>query len=76
MSSYNVKYQVSNDILDHSKYVYPHNLESKKYLDFVNDWTMNHKMKIIQMKMKSMIFNFTNNHHFTTRLEINGENVN
>ena len=75
MSSYNVKFQVPNDILDHNQYIHPHNLESQEYLDLINEWTMNQKMKINQKKTKSMIFNYTNNHQFTTRLKLNGENV-
>ena len=32
-------------------------------------------MIINQKKTKNMIFNFTNKHKFTTRLEVNKENV-
>ena len=36
---------------------------------------MNQKVKINQKKTKAMIFKFTNNHQFTTSLELNGENL-
>ena len=32
-------------------------------------------MKINQKKSKTMIFNFTHNYQFTTRLDLHGENV-
>ena len=75
MSSYNVKYQVQNDVLNHNQNIYPHNLECQKYLYFINEWTMNQKVKINHQKTKSMIFKFTNNHYITTSLELNRENL-
>ena len=75
MSCYNVKLQVPNDILEHNQYIPAENLESQKYLDTISDWTIGQKMKINQKKTKSMLFNFTNNHQFTTRLSLNGEIV-
>ena len=36
---------------------------------------MQQKMKIIQKKTKTMLFNFTNKFQFMTRLSLNGENV-
>ena len=35
---------------------------------------MQQKMKIIQKKTKTMLFNFTNKFQFMTRLSLNGEN--
>ena len=73
MSCYNVKLQVPNDILEHNQYIPAENLESQKYLDTISDWTIRQKIKTNQKKTKSMLFNFTNNHQFTTRLSLNGE---
>ena len=59
MSSFNVKAQVPNDIPDHNLYISPDNLKSQQFLDKINQWTIEHKMKINQKKTKTMIFNFT-----------------
>ena len=75
MSSVNVKFGVPNDIPSHNQFISPENLQSQQYLNAISDWTTQHKMKINQKKTKAMIFNFTNNHQFTTRLSLNGENV-
>ena len=75
MSSFNVKAQVPNDIPDHNLYISPENLKSQQFLDKINQWTIEHKMKITQKKTKTMIFNFTHNYQFMTRLSLNGEYV-
>ena len=51
------------------------NLKSQQYLDQINNWTDNHKMVISEKKTKAMIFNFTENFQFTTRLELKGRNI-
>ena len=72
MSSFNVKQQVPFDIPTHSQYIPADNLKSQKYLDWINEWTEKQKIIISEKKMKAMIFNYTNNHQFTTRLELKG----
>ena len=75
MSSFNVKNQVPNDIPNHNQYISSKNLKSQQYLDNINQWTIQQKMKINQKKTKTMLFNFTNKYQFMTRLSLNGENV-
>ena len=75
MSSFNVKQQVPSDIPTHGQYIPAENLKSQKYLDWINEWTDKQKMIISEKKTKAMIFNYTNNHQFTTRLELKGQNV-
>ena len=75
MTCFNVKPQVPNDLFEHNQYIPAENLKSQNILDSISDWTMKQKMKINQKKTKSMLFNFTNNHQYTTRLSLNEENV-
>ena len=75
ISSFNIKHQIPNDIREDNKYIPPENLRSQLYLDTINTWTQNHKMKINQTKTKTMIFNHTNNYQFTTRLKIDNETL-
>ena len=45
------------------------------YLDNINEWTSKQEMKINSKKSKSMIFNFTRNHQFNTRLKLDDNNL-
>ena len=73
ISSFNVKAQVPSDVLENNQYIPPGNLKSQEYLDEINLWTKNQKMLINQKKTKNMIFNFSRNYKFSTRLELEGE---
>ena len=46
----------------------PENLKSQDWLTQINDWTVNEKMMVNEKKCKTMIFNYTDNYQFTTRL--------
>ena len=75
MSSLNVKNQVPSDIPNNNQYSSPKNIKSQQYLDTMNQWIIQQKMKINQKKTKTMKFNFTNKYQFMTRLSLNAENV-
>ena len=75
ITCFNIKSQVPNDVPTHNQFIPPENLESQQFLDTINEWTSNQKMLISQKKTKTMIFNYTNDHQFTTRLTLNGQNV-
>ena len=73
ITSFNIKNQVPNDIPQHNQYIPPENLVSQQYIDSINEWTKDHKMKINSEKTKTMLFNYTNNYQFRTRLKLNDE---
>ena len=75
ISSFFMKSQVASDIPVHGQFIDGDKLESQKYLDQINEWTDNHKMVLSEKKTKAMIFNFTDNYQFTTRLQLKGNNV-
>ena len=75
MSSFNMKQQIPSDIPIHGQFIPAENLESQKYLNLINEWTENQKMIISEKKTKAMIFYYTDNHQFTTRLELKGHNI-
>ena len=75
LSSFNFKQQVASDIPTHGQIINNENLESQKYLTQINQWTDEHKMVINAKKTKAMVFNFTNNHQFTTRLQLKRQNI-
>ena len=75
ISSFNFKFQVPTDISDHNQYIDKQNLHTQEYLTKISNWTNEKKMQINQKKSKIMIFNFTNNYQFSTRLSLQDENL-
>ena len=75
ITSFNLKLQVPSDIPQHNQYIPAENLKSQNWLNSINDWTLNQKMLINEKKTKTMIFNYTDNYQFTTRLSINDEQI-
>ena len=70
LSSLNMKNHIPSDVPVHGHFVDATNTKSQQYLDKINLWTENQKMIISQKKTKAMIVNFTDNHQFTTRLQL------
>ena len=73
ISSFNVKNQVPSDIATEDKFIPAENLKSQQYLDQISLWTKNNKMKINEKKSEIMLFNFTNDYQFSTRLSLEGQ---
>ena len=75
LSSFNVKAQVPSDLPEHNQFIPSQNLKTQEWLDTINEWTINQKMLVNEKKTKSIIFNYTNNYQFTTRLTINNKDI-
>ena len=75
ISSFNIKGQVPSDIPQDNQFIPPQNLKSQQWLDEISNWTQNQKMLINGKKTKTIIFNYTNKYQFTTRLTLDGQNV-
>ena len=75
ISTYNIKEHVPSDIPTHNKYIKKENLQSQTNLSLINNWTKAKKMRLNMKKTKVMIFNFTRNHQFTTRLQEEDTNI-
>ena len=75
LSSYNVKNQVPSDIILSNQFIPAENLKSQDYLDEISLWTRNQKMIVNEKKSKNMIFNFTRNYQFSTRLTMEGHKL-
>ena len=65
-----MKNQVPPDIPVHGQFIDPNSLQSQEHLNTINDWTKEQKMLINVQKTKAMLFNFTKNLQFTTRLSL------
>ena len=75
LSSFYAKQQVPSDIPIHGQFVDSSSLKSQKYLNEINHWTEKQKMIISEKKTKAMVFNFTENYKFSTRLQLKGQNI-
>ena len=75
LTSFNLKQQIPNDIPLHNQYIPASNLKSQEWLDEINEWTVNQKMMLNIKKTKTMIFNYTDNFQFMTRLMVENEPI-
>ena len=74
LASHNLKGQVPSDVPLHNQIIPAENLKSQQWLQAIEQWTEDKKMKINSKKTKAMIFNFTSN-QFTTKLQLDNENI-
>ena len=68
LTSYNFKRHVASDVGIDQNYLPSENIKSQNYLQKIQDWTASNKSKLNVEKSKVMIFNFTENFQFSTRL--------
>ena len=68
LSSYNFRNHVASDIGTNQKFLPNCHIQSQDYLDQIQTWTNQNKMKLNVDKSKVMIFNFTEESQFATRL--------
>ena len=75
LSSYNCHSHVPSDVATSNLFLDPANTKSQGYLDNVAKWTENQEMKLNTDKTKYMIFNFSINYQFNTRMSITGGKI-
>ena len=66
---------VPSDLPSHNQFIPAENLKSQEFLEKIQKWTEKQKMILNKKKTKVMIFNFTDKYKFTTRLQMNNENI-
>ena len=75
ITSLNLKQQIPNDLPMHNQYIPAENLKSQEWLDTINEWTVKQKMMLNTKKTKTMIFKYTDNFQFMTRLRVENEPI-
>ena len=68
LSSYNFKNHVASDVGINQKFLPSSNFQTQHYLDKIEEWTDSNESKLNVGKSQIMIFNFTDNFQFSTRL--------
>ena len=75
LACYNCYNHVPSDVgIDHL-YLDPRNTQSQEYLEKISNWTEKNQMKLNTKKSNYMLFNFSKNYKFNTRLALEGENL-
>ena len=46
------------------------NIKSQQYMDKISEWTTTNQMKLYEKKSKVMVFNYTRNYQFATRVHL------
>ena len=75
LSSYNIKKHIPNDIPTDNGFIEAKALRSQKTIEEIENWTKNQKMMLNRKKSNVMIFNFSKDKKFTTRIKMEGENL-
>jgi hypothetical protein len=75
LASYNCRNHVPSDIATDNSYLDAVNIKSQGYLDKIKDWTDSRQMKLNTDKTNFMVFNFSRNFQFNTRLKLEGSNI-
>ena len=73
LSQYDINSHVPSDITVGSFFLPSSKYKSQTILNNVAEWTEAKKMKLNEEKTKFMIFNFTSNYQFDTRLHLNNK---
>ena len=76
ISSYNVRHHVPSDVPVHNGFVESKNLKTQENFKNIADWTESKQMKLNLKKSHAMVFNFTQNFQFTSRLTLAEEPLN
>ena len=71
LSSYNFHNHVASDVGVEQKYLASENFSGQSDLNKIIQWTEENKMELNSKKSKVMIFNFTKDYQFSTRLYMN-----
>ena len=70
--SYDFHQHVASDIGTHNQYLPEKETKTQTVVNEINNWTNKQKMKLNASKTKYMLFNFTNNYQFNTRITLDG----
>ena len=70
LASYNFKTHVASDVATHGKFLPIQNVQSQNHLEKIAQWTKEKKMCLNKHKSKFMLINFTRNHQFSTRIQL------
>ena len=68
-----MKAHIPNDVPSSNGFIDSEDLKSQDYINDITEWTSKQKMKLNSKKSQLMIFNFTNDNQFTTRVKMDNQ---
>ena len=68
LAQYSFSDHIASDISIDQRFIDGSTLKSQEYLNYIENWTNDNKAKLNVQKTNIMIFNFNENHQFSTRL--------
>ena len=72
LASYDYHNHVPSDVGVENHYLDPRNIQSQEHLQNISKWTKKNEMKLNTTKSNYMVFNFSKNYKFNTRLTLEG----
>ena len=75
LATYNFKQHVPSDIPSSGLIIPNNNLNTQQHMNKISQWTQDNKMLLNTKKTNAMIFNFSNQRQFTSRIEVEQESV-
>ena len=75
LASYNYHSHIPSDIGTSNLYLDPEKTKSQEYLNKISKWTKERQMQLNAKKSNYMIFNYTKNFQFNTRLMLEGNKL-
>ena len=73
IASYNFKMHVASDIPTNGLFIANGNTETQENINKISAWTAENKMLLNRKKSNLMIFNFTTDFQFSSRIEMEGQ---
>ena len=71
LASYNFREHVASDVGIDQLFLPSENVPAQKYMDNISRWTENNKMQLNEKKSNLMVFNYTHDYQFATRVTLN-----
>ena len=75
LASHNFKSNVPNNIPVSNLKIPGENLQTQKYMNRIEKWTEEKKMKVNEAKTKNLVFNFSKKYQFSTDVRIKGQQI-
>ena len=75
LTSYDYHSHVPSDIGTENLYLESENTKMQSYLERISQWTKDNQMKLNTDKTNFMVFNFSRNYQFNTRLRLEGNEL-
>ena len=75
LASHNTRVTIPTNIPVHNQFIPSCHLKTQKYVEDINNWTEENKMRLNEKKTQNIIFNFTKEKQFKTAIELKKETL-